>query len=119
MGLRDTGRTSNETYCHTTDVLTMADSFFVCAVRRRLGLVCAADGPDVHGHRRCLADVNGGGWQSQHTELIAAWRQVFREARGGQVPDRNMERRLHNTNIPVPEGNTGMPNIRGKTNGQK
>ena len=46
----------------------------------------------------------GMGWQSRHTELMAAWRQVFREA-GGQVPDRNVERLLHTTHIPVPEGN--------------
>ena len=74
----------------------------MCAVRRRLGIACTIDGPAVHGHGR-LADGTGGGWQGRHTDLVAAWRQVFREA-GGQVPDRNIERLLSNTNIPVPEG---------------
>ena len=35
------------------------------------------------------------------TVMIAAWRQVFIEA-GGKVPDRNRERMLRNTHIPVP-----------------
>ena len=33
--------------------------------------------------------------------MLAAWRQVFSEA-GGQVPDRNCERMLRNTHVPVP-----------------
>ena len=33
--------------------------------------------------------------------MIAAWRQVFSEA-GGQVPDRNIERLLRNSHVPVP-----------------
>ena len=86
----------------TTDVLTITDYYFVCAVRRRLGIACVMDGPDVHGHGR-LAEGTGGGWQGRHTELVAAWRQVFREA-GGQVPDRNIERCLSTTNIPVRQG---------------
>eukprot|EP00973_Karenia_brevis_P086811 12038831-Karenia_brevis.AAC.1 len=32
--------------------------------------------------------------------MIAAWRQVFVEA-GGSVPDRNIERLLRNTHVPV------------------
>eukprot|EP00959_Pyramimonas_sp_CCMP1952_P336926 7055314-Pyramimonas_sp.AAC.1 len=79
--------------CPATDTLTITVSYFVCAVRRRLGIASVVDGPDVHGHRR-LADGTGGGWQSRRTELMAAWRQVFREA-GGQIPDRNIERHLH------------------------
>ena len=35
--------------------------------------------------------------------MIAAWRQVFVEA-GGAVPDRNVERMLSMTHVPVPEG---------------
>ena len=36
---------------------------------------------------------------------MAAWRQVFIEA-GGSVPDRNVERMLRNTHVPVPPGDT-------------
>ena len=33
--------------------------------------------------------------------LLSAWKQVFVEA-GGRVPDRNVERLLRNTNVPIP-----------------
>ena len=41
---------------------------------------------------------------SRHTWLCTAWRQVFGEA-GGQVPDRNIERILRTTNIPIASNN--------------
>ena len=75
-----------------------------CAMRRRLGLAVIFEGPDPHGHRR-LADNLGGRLNARHTVLIAAWRQVFSEA-GGQVPDRNVERMLVDTHVPVPEDDT-------------
>ena len=62
------------------------------------------EGPDPHGHRR-LADNLAARLNARHTVLIAAWRQIFAEA-GGQVPDRNIERMLSNTHIPVPVGDT-------------
>ena len=37
---------------------------------------------------------------ARHTVMIAAWRQVFIEA-GGKVPDRNRERLLRDTHVPV------------------
>ena len=73
-------------------------------MRRRLGLTVFFEGPDPHGHRR-LADNLGARLNARHTTLIAAWRQVFAEA-GGQVPDRNVERMLSMTHVPVPEGDT-------------
>eukprot|EP00973_Karenia_brevis_P062953 8750531-Karenia_brevis.AAC.1 len=68
-------------------------------MRRRLGLVVNFEGPDPHGHRR-LADNTGARLNARHTTMVAAWRQVFTEA-GGQVPDRNVERMLSNTHVPV------------------
>ena len=38
---------------------------------------------------------------ARHTVMIAAWHQVFVEA-GGKVPDRNRERLLRDTHVPVP-----------------
>ena len=38
---------------------------------------------------------------ARHTTVTAAWRQVFVEA-GGAVPDRNVERLLRDTHVPVP-----------------
>ena len=70
--------------------------------RRRLGSAVAIDGPDPHGHRRLVESV-GGRTSARHTAMTAAWRQVFVEA-GGQVPDRNVERMLSTTHVPVPEG---------------
>ena len=88
------------TVCPTTDQLQLKDSLLSCAVRRRLGLAVCYQGPDAHGHRR-LADNTGARLNVRHTALIAAWRQVFVEA-GGQVPDRNIERLLRNSHVPVP-----------------
>ena len=69
-------------------------------MRLRLGMAVVFEGPDAHGHRR-LADNTGARLNARHKVLIAAWRQVFAEA-GGQVPDRNVERLLRNTHVPVP-----------------
>ena len=84
----------------TSDQLALSDAELACAMRRRLGMAVVIEGPDPHGHRR-LADNTGGRLNARHTVLISAWRQVFVEA-GGQVPDRNVERMLSNTFIPVP-----------------
>ena len=71
-------------------------------MRRRLGLPISIDGPDPHGHRR-LAESLGGQTNARHTAIVCAWRQVFTEA-GGEVPDRNVERMLSTTHVPVPDG---------------
>ena len=71
-------------------------------MRHRLGIAVTIDGPDPHGHRRLVESV-GGCTSARHTAMKAAWRQVFVEA-GGQVPDRNVERMLSTTHVPVPEG---------------
>ena len=90
------------TVCPTTSHLRIADSELLCAVRRRLGLAVLFQGPDPHGFRR-LADNTGARLHARHTVMIAAWRQVFHEA-GGQVPDRNIERMMVRTHLPVPLG---------------
>ena len=69
-------------------------------MRRRLGLAVNFEG-DVHGHQRLTTNL-GARMNARHTGLVCAWRQVFSEA-GGQVPDRNVERMLRSTNIPVPD----------------
>ena len=42
---------------------------------------------------------------ARHTEYNAGWRQVLTEA-GGQIPDRNAERMLRNTHVPVDPADT-------------
>ena len=86
------------TICPITEVLEMSNANFRCAVRRRLGLVVNFEN-DLHGHKRLCTNL-GGRMNTRHTLLCNAWRQVFIEA-GGQVPDRNMERMLRTTNIPL------------------
>ena len=81
----------------TSSQTSFTDPELNCAMRRRLGLAVAFEGPDPHGHRR-LADNLGARLNARHTVLIAAWRQIFAEA-GGQVPDRNIERMLSNTHL--------------------
>ena len=87
------------TVCPTTDALWFYDCEMLCAVRRRLGLAVCIDGPDPHGHRR-LAESLEGRMHARHKAVVAAWRQVFVEA-GGSVPDRNVERLLRRTHVPV------------------
>ena len=85
-----------------SQAMTFLDIEFQCAVRSRLGLTVCLDGADPHGHRRC-ADNLGARMNARHTVMIAAWRQVLVEA-GGQIPDRNVERVLARTHVPVPQG---------------
>ena len=82
--------------------MTFRDDELQSALRLRLGLATCFDGPDPFGYRR-LAENLGGRTNARHKTLIAAWRQVFLEA-GGEVPDRNVERLLRRTNVPVPDG---------------
>ena len=85
-----------------TEAMTFLDDELRAAIRGRLGLAVTIDGPDPHGHRR-LAESLGGRTHARHTTAVAAWRQVFVEA-GGEVPDRNVERMLAATHVPVPPG---------------
>ena len=92
------------TACPTATQLSFTDGEIACAMRRRLGMVVNFEGPDAHGHRR-LADNLEARLNARHTVMIGAWRQVLSEA-GGQIPDRNVERLLSNTHIPVRGGDT-------------
>eukprot|EP00973_Karenia_brevis_P069252 9628882-Karenia_brevis.AAC.1 len=83
----------------TSDGLKLRDTELQCAMRRRLGIAVTFEGEDPHGHAQ-LTDNLGARLNARHSGMLAAWRQVFSEA-GGQVPDRNMERLLRNTHIPV------------------
>ena len=85
--------------CPTTSQLKMTDSEFACCMRFRLGVATNFEGPDPHGFRR-LADNRGGRLHARHTGMLAGWRQIFAEA-GGHVPDRNIERMLRDTHVPV------------------
>ena len=73
-----------------------------CAIRRRLSIAVRYDGGDQHGHST-LTTYLGARLNSRHTWLLTAWRQVLVEA-GGHIPDRNVERLLRCTHIPVPPG---------------
>jgi len=83
-------------------MLTIDNEELQCSMRRRLGIGVRFEGQDPHGHAK-LADGTGGRTHTRHTELTNAWRQVFREA-GGAIPDRNVERVLATTHIPMPPG---------------
>ena len=80
----------------------MRNDEFGCCMKFRLGLAVSFDGPDPHGFQH-LADNRGGRLNARHSGMLAGWRQVLVEA-GGQIPDRNVERILHNTHVPVPAG---------------
>ena len=86
--------------CPTSECLTFADADFQVAVRRRLGVATAIDGPDPHGHSR-LATALVGGMQARHSAVLAAWKQVFCEA-GARIPPQNVERLLRTTWVRVP-----------------
>ena len=88
------------TVCPTTELLAFENCNLQVAVRRRLGLAICHEGADTHGHAALTTNI-GGRLNAKHTALLTAWRQVFLEA-GGQVPQRNVERMLRNTHIPVP-----------------
>ena len=96
-----TGRFSSSwlTVCPTSDLTKITDAYFRCAILRRLGIAVRAFDGDPHGHFR-LATVLEGRTHARHTAMIMAWKQIFYEA-GGSVPDRNIERVISNTNIPV------------------
>ena len=66
---------------------------------RRLGVAVTFEASDPHGHQ-LLADGQGGRLHTRHREMVAAWRQVLQEA-GGIVPDKNVERLLAKTHVPV------------------
>ena len=83
----------------TTEASTFTNEDLLRAVRRRLRVAVVFDGPDPHGHA-FLASGEGGRTDTRHKEVVAAWRQVLIEA-GGAIPDRNAERMLSRTNIPV------------------
>ena len=87
------------TTCPSTKALEMSNAEMHCAVRRRLGIAVTIDGPDPHGHLR-LADGTGGRTHARHKTMISAWKQVFVEA-GASIPDRNVERLLRDTHIPM------------------
>eukprot|EP00959_Pyramimonas_sp_CCMP1952_P132427 2769021-Pyramimonas_sp.AAC.1 len=69
-------------------------------MRRRLGIAISTDGADPHGRAR---QTEPSRWHARHKTVVTAWRQVMVEA-GGTVPDRNVERLLADTNVPVPPG---------------
>ena len=92
----------------TSPALRLANDEFLFAMRRRLGLgldggavSCEGCGRelDLHGHHR-VACTRTGRIHARHRTLVAAWQQVLQEA-GGVIPDRNVERMLRNTHIPV------------------
>ena len=90
------------TPCPVTVTLTVEDEQMSGLVRMRLGLAVCVDGPDAHGYYR-LADNTGGRTNGRHTSVVASWRQVFSEA-GREMTDRNVERLLSSTHVPVPAG---------------
>jgi len=87
-----------------TDALSFTNQELLIAMRRRLGIAVSFEGPDAHGHAS-LATNLGARMNARHTEYNAGWRQVMTEA-GGSIPDRNMERMLRNTYVPVNPADT-------------
>ena len=87
------------TNCPTTSGLTLQNGDMQFAMRRRLGIGVCFDGADPHGHSRVAA--RGAQMNARHSTLVSAWRQVMTEA-GGHIPQRNVERMLVNTHVPVP-----------------
>ena len=88
------------TVCPTSDILTLKDAELQRAIRRRFGIAVSFDGPDPHRYGT-MSGNRGGRLNARHSGLLAAWRQVFAES-GGAVPDRNVERMLTDTHVPVP-----------------
>ena len=86
--------------CPTSEHLKMRNEEINCCMKFRLGLAVDFGGPDAHGFQH-LADNRGGRLNARHSGMLAGWRQVLVEA-GGQIPDRNVERMLHDTHVPVP-----------------
>ena len=73
-------------------------------MRRRLGIAISFEGPDPHGHGSLTTNEEAR-LNARHTSWLVGWRQVMTEA-GGNVPDRNVERMLRNTHVPVPPADT-------------
>ena len=92
------------TVCPTTDILVLQNPHMLCGIRRRLGIGVICDGGDPHGHAKMTTNDNSR-LNTRHTWMVSAWRQVFTEA-GALIPDRNVERLLRQTHIPVPPGDT-------------
>ena len=87
------------TVCPSTEALAISNLHLQCAMRRRLGIAIGFEGDDVHGHA-ALTDNRWARLNIRHNLLVAAWRQILVEA-GASIPDRNVERMLNRTNIPV------------------
>jgi hypothetical protein len=87
------------TICPTTDALTFANTDFQCVIKWRLGIAVRIDGSEAHGYSS-MCDNRGARLNARHSGLLAAWKQVLVEA-GGTIPDRNEERMLINTHVPV------------------
>ena len=87
-----------------SDATTFLNVEMHIAMKRRLGMAISYEGPDAHGYANLTTNV-GGRLNARHLAWLVAWRQVMSEA-GGQVPDRNVERMLQCTNVPVPPGDT-------------
>ena len=84
----------------TCDSLTFTNAEMQITMKRRLGMAISFEGPDTHGYRSLATNI-GGRFNARHTSWLCSWRQVLTEA-GGHTPDRNVERMLHNTHVPVP-----------------
>lgn len=90
------------TACPVTEACKLKNEEIQCALRRRLGMAVWFEGSDQHGNG-ALNNNLGGRMNARHTVMLSAWKQVLAEA-GGSIPDRNVERLLSNTHIPVPSG---------------
>ena len=84
--------------------MEMSNCELQCAVRRRLGIAVRYEGEDTHGHAS-LTHNTGALYNIRHDAVKAAWRQVLVEA-GGHVPQRNVERLLSRSNIPIDPADT-------------
>ena len=88
------------TVCPTTKCLTLDNKQMGCAIRRRLGIGVLFEGPDPRGHSTMTTNDRGR-LNIRHAHVVVSWRQVFTEA-GALIPDRNVERLLAQTHLPVP-----------------
>ena len=84
----------------STEALQLRNIEMMIAMKRRLGLAVNFEGLDRHGHA-ALATNNGSRFNARHTGWLNGWKQVLGEA-GGSIHDRNVERLLRRTHIPVP-----------------
>ena len=84
----------------TCESLTFTNVEIQISMWRRLGLAIPFEGPDTHGLSSLATNI-GARFHARHTRWLSSWRQVLSEA-GGHLPDRNVERMLRNTHVPVP-----------------